>query len=813
MNISDAKDQIKDTVEAYLSKDKQSGLPIIDQAKQRPVFLIGAPGIGKTAIMIQIAHELGIGLVSYSMTHHTRQSALGLPFIVHKEFEGSEYDVSEYTMSEIIASIYDYMEQTGLRRGILFLDEINCVSETLYPSLLQFLQFKTFGRHKVPQDWIIVCAGNPPEYNKSVHEFDIVTMDRLRIMDIDPDYAAWRKYALDKGVHPAITSFLEIKPENFYSVESTPSSKRFVTARGWDDLSEMLLLYEKTEKQINKSLIEQFVRDPEIAERFALYYELFNKYRSDYQIDQILAGNADKDIFARAQAAEFDERLALLDLILDALSKSSRNAFEYESIMVGVRDILRDVKPSLEAGETLAETLGATIIKKEAELNKAMKLNTTKHDKLRIDSQILKNLKTLKREAQLAGKLEGKQAFDAIHFAYRDMVKDVDKNIKHADTEINNAFDFVIEAFGKDRELLVLLTEMSARGALSTFISHYGNKKYYENNKELMVDTHRKDLLHKIDSLDLEQVSENNSDDVSTNQDDANNNGDGSAQNVGENNNGAGITEQVDAKTGATKSSSGGASHKTNIDNVVNTANASNNAPSARNVEEKLELDKYYSDKKFEYGFASLCKMTLPNNLSGKTVLDVGCRRGRGCYKLSDRVGQNGHVIGIDWVKDYVNEASSGIARAIHDTGLAQSNMEFHFAYPEDLNMAHVKDKSCDVIFVNSVMNLFYDMEKSLKEFRRVLKDDGFLICETALANCKRDANIQKKAKELGNSIQSAPWRDDFETLLAKTGFSQVTYSEEHEVSASMGFKHSYQVETLEDSPDVSYTACVAHAR
>ena len=177
MNIADAKEQIKDTVEAYLLKD-DAGMYKINPARQRPVFLIGAPGIGKTAIMEQIAQELQIGIVSYSMTHHTRQSALGLPRIVHNDFEGFEYDSSEYTMSEIVSSIYDYMDETGLRAGILFLDEINCVSETLYPSMLQFLQFKTFGRHRIPHDWIIVCAGNPPEYNKSVHEFDIVTLDR-----------------------------------------------------------------------------------------------------------------------------------------------------------------------------------------------------------------------------------------------------------------------------------------------------------------------------------------------------------------------------------------------------------------------------------------------------------------------------------------------------------------------------------------------------------------------------------------------------------------------------------------------------------
>lgn len=103
---------------------------------------MGPPGIGKTAIMEQIAQELGVGLVSYSMTHHTRQSALGLPFIVKKNYGGKEYDVSEYTMSEIISSVYDLMEDSGVKEGILFLDEINCVSETLAPAMLQFLQYK-----------------------------------------------------------------------------------------------------------------------------------------------------------------------------------------------------------------------------------------------------------------------------------------------------------------------------------------------------------------------------------------------------------------------------------------------------------------------------------------------------------------------------------------------------------------------------------------------------------------------------------------------------------------------------------------------
>ena len=91
MNIKEAKEQIKNAMTAYFTKDETGGYAIPVE-KQRPVFLIGPPGIGKTAIMEQVASEMGVGLLSYSMTHHTRQSALGLPFIVHKNYGGKEYD-------------------------------------------------------------------------------------------------------------------------------------------------------------------------------------------------------------------------------------------------------------------------------------------------------------------------------------------------------------------------------------------------------------------------------------------------------------------------------------------------------------------------------------------------------------------------------------------------------------------------------------------------------------------------------------------------------------------------------------------------
>ena len=123
MNIAQAKEEIKNTVRIYTRKNEDGSYKIAP-VHQRPVLLIGPPGIGKTAIMEQVAKECEIGLVAYTITHHTRQSAVGLPLIKNEVFGGKEYAVTEYTMSEIIASVYQCIEKQGYKEGILFIDRI-----------------------------------------------------------------------------------------------------------------------------------------------------------------------------------------------------------------------------------------------------------------------------------------------------------------------------------------------------------------------------------------------------------------------------------------------------------------------------------------------------------------------------------------------------------------------------------------------------------------------------------------------------------------------------------------------------------------
>ena len=347
MNIKEAKQEIINTVKAYLCKNAE-GEYRIPAIRQRPVLLMGPPGIGKTQIMEQIASECGIGLVSYTITHHTRQSAVGLPMIKTEEFDGKEYSVTEYTMSEIISGVYKAVKEQGHREGILFIDEINCVSETLIPTMLQFLQCKTFGNQKVPEGWIIVAAGNPPEFNRSVREFDMVTYDRLRVINIDADLEVWREYAREREIHNAILSYLDIRPQNFYSVMADVDGLKFVTARGWEDMSSLMYVYEELGISINAGVVGEFLHNEDIAEDFAAYYDLYNKYRDDYGINNILAENATSDIYRRMINADYDERLTVVNLLLDTLNKHFKYAAELKA---DTDRWYKSIKEKIKAGE------------------------------------------------------------------------------------------------------------------------------------------------------------------------------------------------------------------------------------------------------------------------------------------------------------------------------------------------------------------------------------------------------------------------------------------------------------------------------
>ena len=487
-------------------KKDEDGAYRIPVVRQRPVFLLGAPGIGKTAVMEQIAQELQIALVSYSMTHHTRQSALGLPYIMHKKYEGQSYDVTEYTMSEIIASIYDVMAQSGIKEGILFLDEINCVSETLAPSMLQFLQYKVFGRHRVPDGWVIVTAGNPPEYNKSVREFDVVTLDRLKILEVEADYGVWKEYAAQRGVHTAIMNYLDMKKDDFYQVETTVRGRNYITARGWEDLSEMLKLYEEEEIPVEESLVGQYIRSDRVVKEFTAYYDLYQKYKNDYKVDEILEGIVSEQAKDKARKADFDERLSLMGMLIGRIQQDIRDNMLGAETLGVLMHPLRALKEKAQAGAD-AEKLAAMVRQQWEARSKAMESLQTagalSEREKRKSRYIIRFLSDCEKLVRLGGIGDGEDAFAPVKDKYDALLVTYKEDTGAVQDRMHYLFKFVEDTFGSGNEMLILMTECTAQADCAKFIGTYGCEDYERHNEEMMLTERNAGLLKKIETLEL----------------------------------------------------------------------------------------------------------------------------------------------------------------------------------------------------------------------------------------------------------------------------------------------------------------------
>ncbi len=440
-----------------------------------------------------------------TITHHTRQSAIGLPYITEKNYGGKTVRVTEYTMSEIVASIYDQIERSGISEGILFLDEINCVSETLAPTMLQFLQYKTFGTHRVPDGFVIVTAGNPPQYNKSVRDLDVVTWDRVRRIDVEPDFEAWKKYATEAGVHGAILAYLEIHRDYFYRIRTEVDGRRFVTARGWEDLSRMIFVCEEMGKKVTDGLVRQYLQDPEIAGDFAVYYELYEKYRHVYRVPDILAGKWKKitseanlstsdapdaaDAPDQLRDAPFDEKLSLLSLLEDSLNREFRSYEEEKSVQKTLLGILRKARtPDAVKNETEQKRKNY-----EAEQDAHMLSRQEKREAILVIQALEDLQKTLKLQNP-----KPENTFEGIRswFAAREQKRQ--DQMLDTGRHLTNCFSFLADIYGEGQEMVLFLSGLNSSTAAMAYIRDCGNDAYYRYNKLLLLKDRGQQLRSEI---------------------------------------------------------------------------------------------------------------------------------------------------------------------------------------------------------------------------------------------------------------------------------------------------------------------------
>ncbi len=165
------------------------------------------------------------------------------------------------------------------------------------------------------------------------------------------------------------------------------------------------------------------------------------------------------------------------------------------------------------------------------------------------------------------------------------------------------------------------------------------------------------------------------------------------------------------------------------------------------------------------------CGLVIPELLQGMRILDLGSGAGRDCFLLSQLVGEEGYVLGVDMTDEQLAVANRYVDYHTELFGFAQPNVEFRKGYIEQLDELGLADDSFDIIISNCVINLSPDKEAVLREAYRILKPGG----ELYFSDVYSDRRISKKLAEdpvlFGECLSGALYWNDFHNLAKRVGF------------------------------------------
>jgi arsenite methyltransferase len=180
--------------------------------------------------------------------------------------------------------------------------------------------------------------------------------------------------------------------------------------------------------------------------------------------------------------------------------------------------------------------------------------------------------------------------------------------------------------------------------------------------------------------------------------------------------------------------------------------------PLVGNIDAEI-LDRFYG-----------CGSPLPMAAEGRTVLDLGCGTGRDCYILSQMVGPDGQVIGVDMTEEQLDVARRHLDGQMQRFGYARPNVAFHHSFIEDLGTAGIADNSVDVVVSNCVINLSPEKERVFREIFRVLKPGGELLFSDVFAGRRVPEAVRADKVLVGECLGGAMYIEDFRRMLRRLG-------------------------------------------
>ncbi len=247
---------------------------LLNIATVRPVFIWGAPGIGKSALVEKFAQDVGLPCVSLLGSQLAPEDIIGIPRI--------KGDTSEFLPPKMIARKEPYL---------LFLDELNACSQEVQKAFYSLIHEKRIGDYHLPEGSIVIGAGNRMQDSAIVKTMSSALINRMFHVQMKVNVKQWLTWAYENSVHPWVTDYISQRPDHLVS-QPPKTEEPYSTPRSWHMLSDALKAYGAGEKELTDEMLRTLTYGSVSASHAGMFVAFTKQLSNKNLLNDIIKGTA-----------------------------------------------------------------------------------------------------------------------------------------------------------------------------------------------------------------------------------------------------------------------------------------------------------------------------------------------------------------------------------------------------------------------------------------------------------------------------------------------------------------------------------------